>query len=117
MNNYKGQRTKRDLMGSLVEDAIISTVRKTANNTLEYQCENGDRGVQLHDTEIVRINTDGDITLDSGGWETLTTKERINQFLPNRTLYQKDYTWYIWNRKTDETIEFYDGMTIIGGAR
>ena len=39
MNDYKGQRTKSDLMESLVSDAIVSTVRKTGNNTLEYQCE------------------------------------------------------------------------------
>jgi hypothetical protein len=112
MNDYKGQRTKRDLMKSLVSDAIVSTVRKTGNNTLEYQCKNGDRGVQLHDTEIVRFTYEG-IILNSGGWQTLTTKERINAHLPAPwRLYQEDFIWYLWNHNTDESVEFYDGIVV-----
>ncbi len=49
--------------------------------------------IRLHDTQIVKFWVDGRITLHTGGYRTVTTKERINQFVSGR-LYQRDYAWY-----------------------
>ena len=118
-------RPKYNLVKSLVNDAIPETVRKTANNTLEYELEGGGRGVQLHDTEIIRITQEG-IALNSGGYKTLTTKSRMNDYIPYPwSLYQESGVWYLtnlsrgwenaprWVFKDGITI---DGDTIIGDA-
>lgn len=66
--------------------------RKIANNTwLERRPANYDDGIEddddeiavrLHDTDIVTFRRDGAISLNTGGWFTVTTKERMNRFSP-----------------------------------
>jgi hypothetical protein len=52
--------------------------RKIGNNTwLERRGD--DIAVRLHDTDIVVYHPDGSITLDTGGWFTVTTKARMNE--------------------------------------
>lgn len=79
--------------------------RKAANNTVVR-----DTGlavaIRLHDTDIVTISNLGDITLNSGGWLSLTTKERINRYT-RAGIYQKNSVWYM----ADGSL-FYDGMRI-----
>lgn len=71
----------------------------------------GNRYIYYHNTAIVVELADGSFRLSSGGWETKSTKERINQHLPgNCKLVQKDYDWYI--NKDGELIEFESGMII-----
>lgn len=36
-------------------------------------------GIVLHDTRIVTFNPDDSITLDTGGWQTPTTRDRMNR--------------------------------------
>jgi len=54
--------------------------------------------VTYHRTCVVSF-TDEHITLNDGGWQTYTTKDRINQASREYGLlysvYQKDYEWYI----------------------
>jgi hypothetical protein len=50
-------------------------------------------GVRLHNTYIVRFWYDGKITLHTGGYRTVTTKDRINQFINGR-VFQHDYSWF-----------------------
>lgn len=38
--------------------------------------------VKLHDTNVVTYHVDGRIVLQSGGYKTVTTKQRINEFSP-----------------------------------
>lgn len=113
---YKGKRSKKDLMKSLATDAILTTVRKSHNNTLVYSLKNGGIGYQLHDTEIMR-NVDGVITLNSGGYKTVTTKSRLNDILPHEIgIYQKAGIWYLYtgsfNNPNRKTYVFNDGITI-----
>lgn len=39
-------------------------------------------GVKLHNTVVVKHYKDGRIQLNSDGWQTVTTRERMNTFLP-----------------------------------
>jgi hypothetical protein len=59
------------------------------------------------------VVTDGTrYRLDSCGYRTSTTKERINRYLPGGyRLFQRDYEWYV-NTPDGETIDFEDGMII-----
>ena len=69
------------------------------NNT-DVRFEDGHTIVRLHATDIVDVDTnDNTITLDTGGWNTVTTKERMNAVLsafdsPYR-VYQRDFQWHV----------------------
>ena len=53
--------------------------RKVANNT--YLKRRGDDiAVKLHDTDVVTYHPNGSITLNTGGWYSVTTKERMSRF-------------------------------------
>jgi len=73
--------------------------RKVANNTYEVyktpKCQELE-AIRLHDTNIITYLDNGKIRLNNGGWETNTTKERINRYLPEGyTLKQKNWSWLI----------------------
>lgn len=79
--------------------------------------------VQYHWTVIVRYYRDGRVRLDSGGWQTVTTKQRINELLPpGFRLLQKDFRWYVEDcrdcsfegltKAPLRRSQFRDGMTI-----
>jgi hypothetical protein len=81
--------------------------------------ENTDNVMQViyHNTAIVSVdNSSGNITLNSGGYESVTTKRKMNQasrqFNLGYSVFQKNFIWYVTYK--DETMEFYDGM-ILGG--
>ena len=69
--------------------------------------------VVYHNTPVVQFNSD-EIVLDSGGWDTRTTKTRMNQASNQYGLgfevYQVNYTWYVEYK--GETIPFTDMMRL-----
>lgn len=87
----------------------IETAKKIANNTVKATLSTGEEIVILHKT-IVVSKKDNKYTLNSGGWRTATTKERINNNIPwhgwNNCIRQKDNIWYIGGYL------FYDGIVI-----
>tara|TARA_B100000949_G_scaffold233687_1_gene250731 strand:+ start:246 stop:965 length:720 start_codon:yes stop_codon:yes gene_type:complete len=86
--------------------------RKYANNTY-WQRRGENIALKLHNTDIVTLYPTGDMTLNTGGWYTVTTKERINRVLPRVFyLHQEKGRWFVVNRLDDETYVFMDGMKI-----
>lgn len=74
--------------------------------------------VIYHSTVVYRENLrSGEITLNSGGYRTKTTKKRINQafqeFERPFYIFQKDFKWFVRLKEKQETIEFLDYMIII----
>lgn len=64
-------------------DLAATRRRKLANNTfLETDAAPESYGIKLHATTVVRHHQDGTVELDSGGWRTVTTKDRMNRFSP-----------------------------------
>ena len=61
--------------------------------------------VLLHSTDIVTFSPNGDVTLDSGGWRTKTTSERMHRFSPHSVSSNRG-TWFV------RGVPFADGMTI-----
>ena len=79
-----------------------------ANNTRLYE-ENGDEyTVYLHGNLIMRITKKG-WTYYDGGWRTVTTKARLNEYGP-RLVYQKDWEWYVQTPSDDA--DFTNGIFI-----
>lgn len=55
--------------------------------------------MRLHGNAIATI-CDGRLVISDGGWQTATTKERLNG-LPGVSVHQKDYQWYLNGKQWD----------------
>jgi hypothetical protein len=69
--------------------------RKIANNTYLKAREAGAIALRLHETDILTYTPDGKCILNSGGWRTVTTKARMNDYAPGAPIIQKAGVWYI----------------------
>jgi len=70
---------------------IVKYPRATTIRTLPR----GGISVVYHNTEVVRIEK-GILTLNSGGYRTATTKQRMNQYTPdNVSVYQQKGKWFV----------------------
>ena len=71
--------------------------RPVANNT-RVERRGDDIAIKLHATDVATIHPDNSITLNSGGWLTVTTKDRMNSALRNRsvTLGSWHGAWFIY---------------------
>jgi len=98
--------------------------RKLGNNTYAERREGLSApaiAVRLHATDVLTFYQDGRVVLNTGGWKTVTTKDRINEYIPAgfRVLSIRG-TWYLYRapRTDDEsaiTVPYADGLAI--GAR
>jgi hypothetical protein len=68
--------------------------------------------IRYHGTVIVKFYNEGTIVLNSGGWQTSTTKNRMNMLLPRRYgISQKDFVWRLMDHH--EVVDhFFDGIEI-----
>ena len=48
----------------------------------------------LHGNMIAELATDGALYISDGGWQSNTTKERLNGF-PTVNIHQKDFRWFL----------------------
>ena len=67
--------------------------------------------VRYHETDVVTF-TPGRVRLDSGGWRTMTTKERMCLYSPVN-IWQDKGLWYVGDwRHRDDRVLFSDGLTV-----
>jgi hypothetical protein len=96
----------------LFETARLSANGKPiARNTRIFERQNNDYAIRYHETDIMTFRNNGEVVLNSGGWRTYSTKERLNRFMPEgKQIFQVSGIWYI----TDGTrkVAFEDGMTL-----
>jgi len=76
--------------------------RKLENHTYLWPTRDGSYAVRLHATDVVTIHADGTFTLDTGGWYTVTTKDRINRYSPAR-VYSERGVWCVWTDSDPRT--------------
>tara|TARA_R100001510_G_C7528192_1_gene120757 strand:+ start:316 stop:606 length:291 start_codon:yes stop_codon:yes gene_type:complete len=61
--------------------------------------------LKLHGNTIAVLHGDGTLMITDAGWQTNTTKERLNG-LPNVNIHQKNFIWYLngeeWNGNLTE---------------
>lgn len=60
--------------------------RPCGNNTRvqsQLGATGSDIGIRLHDTLVVVYHKDGSITVNTGGWHTVTTADRLERFGPS----------------------------------
>lgn len=85
--------------------------RKVGNNTYAEILHDNSVGIMLHSTYVVKIHEDNTYTLQTGGWQTVTTKDRINQYSPVR-VYQRNYEWFV--KINNKEYPFMEGMVVQG---
>lgn len=110
--------------------------RAIATNTTLAREDNDDITVTLHWTKVLTFHPNNTVTLDMNGWNTVTTRARLNlfapdgditfsvytkQYAPRLTTRRKAYKIYHGARVTDwgDVIfdgPFVDGMTIDLGS-
>ena len=87
--------------------------KKLARNTY-LRSEGPDMIIRFWSTDIISIDTENNYTLNSGGYHTLTTKERLNEFTPARVCADKGL-WYVYEGRRWEAIDrkpFADGVRV-----
>lgn len=101
-----------------IESELLKAFRlgrefKSGNTTLE----NTDHGqvIRLHRNKIAQL--DGStLYLTSAGWETATTKSRLNAILsclvPGARIYQEDFEWYLEINNHVERFQDVEGQPI-----
>ena len=93
------------------------------HKTVVYM-ENGSQCVRYHATLIARLDPNGVVTLNTGGWHTVTTKRRMNECLrfwgaenSHWQVFQKKGIWYVsqylGNGLHSEPVEFFDNMELV----
>ena len=73
--------------------------------------------VYLHGNHIASLDTATHaLTLKDGGWQSNTTKSRLNalldEFVPSMGIFQKNWTWFLSDRLDGSVIPFQSGMTV-----
>jgi hypothetical protein len=79
-----------------------NSTRRLGNNTYLHPSGPDAYTVRLHGTDVVTIRRDGTYTLRTGGWNTFTTKNRLNDYSPAR-VYSEGGTWAIWHSGDPKT--------------
>ena len=85
---------------------------QSANTSVHFNEESNTSIVRLHGNKIAEV-TDDSMTIFDGGWQTVTTKSRlnalINEFCNSVTdgVFQKNYQWFVTDNNV--TKEFTNG--------
>jgi len=72
---------------------------QSANTSVHFNEESNTSIVRLHGNKIAEI-TDNDMTIFDGGWQTTTTKSRLNALcsefcITGEGVFQKNFQWYV----------------------
>ena len=71
----------------------------SGNTTVSFNEESGVSVVRLHGNKIAEV-TDDTMTIFDGGWQSGTTKSRLNALcsefcITGEGVFQKDFVWYV----------------------
>ena len=84
------RKTKKEMLMGL---GAITESRLLKGNTVVYRNIFDDNVyIRFHKTDILKFDGDGNVTLNSGGYHTMTTKARLNEIQREAYVYKKDIT-------------------------
>ena len=96
-----------------MNSAIRSRSSFSSANTSVVIDDNNAAYVYLHGNHIATIDNDN-VTLFDGGWQSNTTKSRLNAILQEFAygvgVFQKQWEWFVCNQ--NKTVDFTNGMQI-----
>ena len=72
---------------------------QSANTSVHFNEETGVSIVRLHGNKIAEVS-DNDMTIFDGGWQSVTTKSRLNALcdyfcIAGEGVFQKNYKWFV----------------------
>jgi hypothetical protein len=102
--------TKKDVL-TTTEKPILSA-KKVDNNTFKIEYQDGTKAIKLHQTDVVTFVNGSKVILNSGGWRTSTTKDRINKYSPFQVSQNKGL-WFV--HANGQTYDYYDNMEFVNG--
>ena len=100
---------------SQMNNAITNGAKSwKSGNTKVVTTTEGYSHVYLHNNHIATV-TDHSIVMYDGGWQSNTTKSRLNAILtehgaPSDRVFQKDFQWYVQTYNGVES--FQNGVTL-----
>ena len=87
-----------------IESQMCAAVQKninwqSGNTSVHFNEESGVSIVRLHGNKIAEVS-DNDMTIFDGGWQTVTTKSRLNALceefcIDGEGVFQKNYKWFV----------------------
>ena len=87
-----------------IESQMIAAIQgnrnwTSANTCVTFDPETNTSSVYLHGNLIATV-TDNDMTIYDGGWQSVTTKSRLNALcdafcIAGEGVFQSDWTWYV----------------------
>mgnify|MGYP003150830550 CR=1 FL=1 len=99
--------------------AVVNKINWSNSNTfVEYNSNTNCSTVVLHRTAIAVYdhNTQA-LKLNTGGWQSVTTKSRLNailqELIAGARVYQKNFDWFL--SYNNSTHDFNDGMILCNG--
>ena len=81
-----------------------------SNNTRLVRLNDNEVGIKLYKTIIVIYYKNGNIQLNTDGWQTVTTRDRMNGFQSKFSVWQEKYIWYLSYH--DKTYLYEDQMLL-----
>ena len=109
-------------MRKIEQQMNSALARKTnwagSNTTVSYNELTNCSSVYLHGNQIATLDHHTNaLKLSSCGYETVTTKSRLNallsEFKYGCRVFQKQFDWYLQN--VNQTVDFWDGMILCQG--
>ena len=89
-----------------------------SNTKVNYNSNTDCSSVYLHGNQIATVdhNTNA-VKLSSCGWQSVTTKSRLNAILDEvmygAKVFQKNWDWYL--SYNNQTVDFWDNMILVNG--
>lgn len=80
--------------------------RKIDNNTYLERRDAETIAVRLHETDVVTFHANGTAVLNTGGWMTVTTKDRLNNHAPCSRISSVKGRWFV-----GDSLPYFDGIT------
>lgn len=105
------------MRASLEGVPVSGRPRIVQRNTFRYSTPHGAEVTRLHMTDIVTKLRNGRVKLDSGGWRTMTTKDRINAYAAPYYVFSDRGVWHVAERRDGfkaagrQTV-FYEGIVL-----
>jgi len=110
LRKWRGQHPPRSLtlFSSLIMRKIESQMCRAIQSNIDWQSgntsvhfdpETGVSVVRLHGNKIAEVS-DNDMTIFDGGWQSVTTKSRLNALctefcIAGEGVFQKDFKWFV----------------------
>ena len=100
--------TKKELMSGV--DCVKGRDKLVGNNTLRFTAPDGAVCFKLYRTVVVTRRPDGRVTLNSGGWRTVTTKARMNEYARPYRVASDRGVWTVYGE--GKSVPYFDGIAL-----